>query len=334
MITTSDVDIAELRGRWAASNMVPLWESPTAHKPDAAARAPTLWKWSDVRAHALDAIRATEMNVERRVLSLVSPHRKGPEDEATVNNVAAAIQILRPGESARPHRHSMNALRLVLEGSGVTTFVDGKACPMHDRDLVLTPAWTWHSHVHEGDEPMLWLDVLDVPLHLKLDTASFEPGPMHDAPETFDDRAFATAGFLAPGSGRQDYSPMFTYPYSSALEALAAAPQRDDGSRVLDYVNPCTGKSPLSTLSVTLVQPGSSPMRAVRSTSSSICCVLDGAGVTRADDVEVAWEKNDIFALPHGNWISHTSRTEHGRLLVISDAPALAALGLLKTETR
>lgn len=30
--------------------------------------------------------------------------------------------------------------------------------------MVLTPAWTWHEHKHEGTEPVFWLDGLDVGL--------------------------------------------------------------------------------------------------------------------------------------------------------------------------
>ena len=120
--------------------------------------------------------------VERRVLSLVNPVAKSAEDESTTRNLAAAIQILLPGESARPHRHSMNALRFVLEGSGALTMVDGKACAMEFGDLILTPAWCWHEHVHGGVEPMIWLDALDVPFHLYLGTAKFQPGPVNTAP--------------------------------------------------------------------------------------------------------------------------------------------------------
>ena len=76
--------------------------------------------------------------VERRVLQLVAP--KHQDEQRTSRTLAANIQILLPGEKARPHRHSMNALRFVLEGSGATTIVDGKPCPMEEDDVVLTKA--------------------------------------------------------------------------------------------------------------------------------------------------------------------------------------------------
>jgi gentisate 1,2-dioxygenase len=58
----------------------------------------------------------------------------------------------------------MNALRFVIEGKGASTIVDGKDCPMEEGDLVITPGWTWHEHVHRGDAPIIWLDALDAPM--------------------------------------------------------------------------------------------------------------------------------------------------------------------------
>jgi gentisate 1,2-dioxygenase len=31
-------------------------------------------------------------------------------------------------------------------------------------DLILTPTGLWHEHGHDGDQPVVWLDVLDLPI--------------------------------------------------------------------------------------------------------------------------------------------------------------------------
>ena len=31
--------------------------------------------------------------------------------------------------------------------------------------MILTPSWEFHDHGHEGDEPMVWLDGLDLPVY-------------------------------------------------------------------------------------------------------------------------------------------------------------------------
>ena len=64
------------------------------------------------------------------------------------------------------------------------TIVDGKECLMEEGDLVTTPGWTWHEHVHRGTRPIIWLDSLDVPLHRYLGTDAFEPGPPNKMPPT------------------------------------------------------------------------------------------------------------------------------------------------------
>jgi len=61
---------------------------------------------------------------------------------------------------------------------------------MAEGDLVLTPGWTWHEHMHRGTRPIIWLDGLNSPLHRYLGTAAFEPGPAHEIPATIPDTAF------------------------------------------------------------------------------------------------------------------------------------------------
>src|SRR5262249_13880514 len=151
----------QLRKAWKDAHLEPLWESPTAHKPPAPPDPTYLWSWERVRPLLERAIEAANpAAVERRVLTLVSPNNRMPDDLTTVRPLAAALQILLPGETARPHRHSMNAIRFVLEGEGAITVVNGKPCPMAFGDLILTPAWCWHEHTHRGQGPIIWLDAL------------------------------------------------------------------------------------------------------------------------------------------------------------------------------
>ena len=41
--------------------------------------------------------------------------------------------------------------------------MDGERAYMNPGDLILTPSWSWHDHGHEGSDPMVWLDGLDIP---------------------------------------------------------------------------------------------------------------------------------------------------------------------------
>jgi gentisate 1,2-dioxygenase len=230
----------------------------------------------------------------------------------------------------------MNALRFVMEGSGATTIVDGKRCTMEEGDLILTPGWTWHEHVHEGKGRMIWLDALDVPLHRYLGTGEFQPGPVKDLAPHPDDAEFSTAGLVpareGAASGAQ-YSPMFRYSWADARAALNRVPADGDGARVLRYVNPTNGGAVMSLIDCYLLclTKGRDTVRR-RSSASTICLVAEGEGVSRIGEETVEWRRNDIFTLPRKNWFSHRATSEGAVLFLASDREALSRLGLLKDE--
>ena len=325
----------ELRRAWKAARLVPLWESPTAHKPPPPPDPSLHWSWHDLRPLLLQAMAVSSPEaVERRVMSLVTDHPRTAEDEATARTLSAAIQMLLPGERARPHRHTMNALRFVLEGDGATTIVDGKPCPMHERDLILTPAWTWHEHIHEGDRPMIWLDILDVPLHLWLGNVVFQPGPVNDAPITVPDAAFASANVLPVMHGYdKPHSPVFRYPYAAASAALEAAPRAADGSRRVRYINPVTGGSAMALMDVFLMGiEAKEPTARARTNSNAIVHVVEGSGSSEIGGRTIRWQGSDIFSVPQNNWVRHTADAGGAHLLVVSDRDAMLRLGVLREE--
>jgi gentisate 1,2-dioxygenase len=324
-----------LRKAWRDANLAPLWENKLAHRPPPPPERTYLWSWERIRPLIGEAITvASPEAIERRVLQLVPPDRIGEESQQTSRTLAANIQILLPGEKARPHRHTMNALRFVLEGSGAITIVDGKSCPMQEGDLVLTPAWTWHEHVHNGDLPIVWLDALDVPLHHYMGTSAFQPGPATELPPTVADAAFAVAN-VVPDTAftTRDYSPVFRYPYGSAAAAVAAAPPSRDGSRRVRYVNPLTGGTGMALIDCFLVQLDSGTTTLpFRTSANSVCCVVEGSGESDVGDDTIRWRERDVFTLPQGNRIVHRSSGTTARLFQVSDRDIYARLGLLREE--
>jgi gentisate 1,2-dioxygenase len=271
--------------------------------------------------------------IERRVLTLVDPASEG-DAAGTTTNLTAALQILMPGESARPHRHSMNALRFVLDGSGATTRVDGRDCPMAEGDLVITPGWSWHEHAHHGSAPIVWLDALDAPLHRYLGTDAFEPGPAHDVPVHADEAAFAMPSIVPElAEPPPAHSPVFRYPWGEAARAVAVAPRWKDGARRVRYVNPLTGGPGMALMDCFLVQldPGATTLP-FRTTANSVCCVVEGSGESQIGNETIRWRKRDIFTLPQGNRIVHQAAGGTARLFQVSDRDMYARLGLLKEE--
>jgi len=325
-----DRSYAEIRKAWQAAKLHPLWESVVAHKLRDGGPAPNHWQWKRIRPLIDDAMKvASPAAVERRVLTLTDQDADG----GTTTNLVTALQILLPGEKARPHRHTMNALRFVIEGNGASTIVDGKDCPMEEGDLVITPGWTWHEHVHRGSAPIIWLDALDAPLHRYLGTDAFEPGPVHDLPNMPDDAAFAFPNIVPElGDKLPQFSPVFRYPWAAAREAVRAAPKWKDGSRRVRYINPITGGStmPLMDCYLTQIDRGTETIR-FRTTSNAVCLVCEGHGTSRVGEELVSWDAHDVFSLPHGNWITHKAN-ETATLFVVTDRDALRRLDLLKEQ--
>lgn len=328
------VALSDFHEAMKAANVVALWEleDATNDPPE----PPQIWRWETLEPLLETAIEATSMsNAERRVLVLNNPALlESGRSRGSGLTLGFNLQILMPGETARPHRHSMNALRFVMEGDGATTIVDGKPCPMEPGDMILTPGWTWHEHVHEGDGRMIWLDVLDVPFHHYLDTGEFEPGPARDLPDLPPDEAFAAPGFV-PVSGAADmaYSPLFRYPWETARQALAALPSAPDGSRRMLYTNPLTGGPTMATMECSLLSlaPGR-PTRAYRSNSNSAFIVVGGEGRSAIGDTTLEWRKHDIVSLPHGHWTAHTAETDDAWLFEVSDREMLKRLHILRDE--
>lgn len=318
------------------ANVTPGWmgAGPQSGKPDF--EPAHLWPWAsleplvDMAAEAVSTEQA-----ERRILILTNPAFAGTDRFGATANLFAAVQVLLPGERARPHRHAMNAVRFIIEGVGAETVVDGKSCPMEPGDLILTPGWTWHEHVHHGGERAVWFDGLDHPIHQYLYTVEFEPGPPPgNPPAQIPDAAFSAAG-LSPRAAVEErpYSPMFRYPWAAAFAALGRSPVDADGARRLRYTNPATGGSVMEMLDCYLVRP---PVGAattpVRTTSNAICLVARGNGVSRIGEVEIEWTKNDIFSLPHHQWASHRAVSDDATLFVLTDRDFLARTGMLKDE--
>jgi gentisate 1,2-dioxygenase len=151
--------------RIGAQNMTPLWEVlhalvPT--QPQSHAQA-AIWRYSELREQVLEAGRLiTAEEAERRVLILENPGLRG--QSCITQSLYAGLQLILPGEVAPAHRHTQSALRLVLDGEGAYTAVDGERTTMHRGDFIITPSWTWHDHGNPGNQPVVWLDGLDIPV--------------------------------------------------------------------------------------------------------------------------------------------------------------------------
>src|SRR5436190_16431814 len=177
---STDLQQLSVSALWVAAAQAPRRSADDVVEPSHKSVG-HVWHWSELRPQAL---RAAELvgtqQAERRVLQLRNPGIA--ERSATTNSLFAGIQIVMPGEVARAHRHTMAALRFIIESEGGYTNVNGEPVPMRPGDLVLTPNWAWHDHANDSDKAMIWLDGLDSPLVRMLEAAFYEEYPEETQP--------------------------------------------------------------------------------------------------------------------------------------------------------
>jgi gentisate 1,2-dioxygenase len=166
---------ADFYNRIGSRHMTPLWEVLGALVPPQP-RSPAvanLWRYAELREQVMEAGQLiTAEEAERRVLILENPSLRG--QSCITQSLYAGLQLIMPGEVAPAHRHTQSALRLVLDGEGAYTAVDGERTTMRRGDFIITPAWTWHDHGNLGDQPVVWLDGLDIPIVRFLDAGFAE----------------------------------------------------------------------------------------------------------------------------------------------------------------
>jgi gentisate 1,2-dioxygenase len=249
---------------------------------------------------------------ERRNLILFNP--VPGNDYATARTLLAAYQMILPGEKARSHRHTPNALRLIIDADeGAYTIVNGVKLLMRPGDVLLTPNWHWHGHGNDSPAPAYWIDFLDSPLIHALEPMFFEPHP-----EVYEPIAETAAESLM----------RFTWDYSMRrLNEVAQTPQARFATQI------ALGDPAMATIALHMMRLASGVETELhRTTANNIYAVAQGAGISVIDDESFAWSRGDVIAVPA--WRPHRHcATEDAIVLRVSDQPVLQKLDLLRTET-
>ena len=321
----------------APKHMAPLWEVLRAliTREPATPCVPVIWHYDEVRPYLMrSGALITAKEAERRVLILENPALAGKA--SVTHTLYAGLQLILPGEVAPAHRHSQSALRFVIEGEGAYTAVEGERTYMSPGDFIITPSWTWHDHGNDSDQPMVWLDGLDIPLVGLLDAGFMEPGNAETQMVT------KPAGDLLAryGSGllpvdwhpTSRTSPVFNYPYARSREALAQMARQQEWDPChglkLRYVNPATGGHAMPTMATFMqLLPGGFAGAPYRSTDGTVYVCIEGKGETRIGAESLAWGPRDVFVVP--SWAAHAHRAAAESVLFsFSDRVVQEKLGL------
>jgi gentisate 1,2-dioxygenase len=319
--------------------LAPLWDFLKAALPHGRPPGPTephCWRYEEIRPLLLESGRLVPVEkAERRVLVLSDPGRGADAMQAT-GTIYAGIQLLLPGETAPTHRHTPSAARIVIEGEGGYTIVNGHKCAMERGDLILTPSGQWHDHGHEGTKPVTWLDVLDLPFFTAAESSYAERG----TPESNGEEPLVAFGSelrrlgLAPAAEhrRPNPYPMLRFPWRQTRDALLRLRRTlaAEDAVELAYINPETGESclPIMGFTAMLLPPGRVRAPKPRS-SSAVFHVVEGRGRSRVDEARFAWGPGDTFSAPTFAALEHQAEAGDapGFLIRVDDEPMQRKLG-------
>jgi gentisate 1,2-dioxygenase len=307
-------DTSSFDAALAADHLAGLW---TAKVPSNKGEPPFLWGWAAVHAGLMRA--KDEIGIElaeRRVVKLLNPHLQLP---ASSRSVQMNFQLVNPGEVAPAHRHTLAAIRFVIDGPGLGsggayTNVEGERCDMAPGDFILTPAWTWHDHFNGAQRPIVWLDGLDGPFIQALNLALFE-------------------GYGDKAQPIRNTGGQYRVPWATAHQCLQAIGKSDEhpaDAALYRYPD-------LPTLGCELMRLGTGTATALhRRTSVAMIHVVQGQGRTVFDTGEpLEWNKGDTLSIPAWRWHRHEACSGADAILFrMTDRPLLQALKLYREEIR
>ncbi len=287
-------------------NLVPLWPSLRGVLPPkipTRQTKPTHWPYKTIKPLLLKAGELTPIEkAERRVLVLANPGH-GLEKMQASAAMYLGMQLLMPGEWAPSHRHTPNAVRMIVEGEGAYTTVDGEKCPMSRGDLILTPTGLWHEHGHDGTEPVIWLDVLDLPLVYYMEASYHINGDRQTVVPGLGDKQYARGGVVPTHvfeRSKKAY-PMLRYAWTDAKTALESMAQDNPSQESIQvtYVNPETGNDAENILGfyALMLRPGQTLRLPARS-PAQVFHVIEGSVEAKIVDSTFSLAEADTCCAP------------------------------------
>jgi gentisate 1,2-dioxygenase len=153
--------ITQAEGTYARTG---LFRAPNARGPQPKA-VPIIYKWGEAVA-ALGALAKT--GEDDPYDGILLEYRNPITGGATVPTMSARLQLLRPGQQTRTHRHSSLVRHCVVAGTGVTTVdvTDPVELRWAENDAFAIPTWRWHSHRNTSTtEPAIIFSVTDQPAY-------------------------------------------------------------------------------------------------------------------------------------------------------------------------
>lgn len=205
--------------------------------------------------------------------------------------------------------------------------------PLVRGDVVVTPTWHWHDHGNESNAPVIWLDMLNLPL--------FRFAPVHFAemynspryPSTYVVSLACLCYYLVHviNMFRPCDPCEWRHPWGPVEKALNAS---DASHTTYAYTN-ADGKPLSTTLTVQAERLSPGAVAESQDSCSYIYHCYEGTGRTEIETPSgeksvFKWTRKDTFAIPAWSKIKHVNESteENAYLVACHDGPFLDLLGL------
>lgn len=146
-------DLVRPAGTSAAESGIirPIWrQSPSAQPP------PYRYPWSETR-RALELLAEEDGDpYDGITVRYLNPLSGGP----TLPTLLCEMQMLRPGEATKAHRHTSTVVYHAFRGRG-RTVMDGEAFDWQQGDTFMVPVWCAHKHENPSAESAYLFTVSD-----------------------------------------------------------------------------------------------------------------------------------------------------------------------------
>ena len=312
------------------------------------------WNWKILKEVIVESGKLVglghgKLNYDRRVIALTNP---GLENEyAITTSFFADFQLIRPKESTPSHRHTPCAARFIFEGKGWTT-VGNENVEFEAGDIVFTGQFPWHDHGNLGDDDLIFLDVLDIPLLQFLGTSKWEfdywsvsgTKENHSSPyeiKNYDDTITRRSDLRTCGEKKVRNAADFNILHYKEVRELLLKASNQKGSPydgvMFEFTNTETQGPVGPTMSVftQMLRPAEKTL-SHRHTTQTIYIGVEGHGKIIIEDKVYEWGPHDVIVVPSWKWHSHenSSQTDPCFLHSISDASLISKLNLFREQRK
>jgi len=145
-----DADSTWLRVGWAR----PEWSSV-----EAKVGLPVAYRWKQTHERLKRLAGKEGSPYDGIILEYLNPITGG----SALPTIGCHIQMLRPGEKTKEHRHTSGAVYFVVQGEGETQAGD-QTIRWSKGDGFAVPNWCWHSHKNLTRDETILFSVTDAPM--------------------------------------------------------------------------------------------------------------------------------------------------------------------------